>query len=289
MENINEVYKTVELPCSVPGVGYTLKHRSCVEELIRYYCKKAIGKRDGNGVEFTKQDYTVMLNRAKCHDMDKVMVSLVYPQLTADYFHRLFNGHHEESMIEVEYKSKYDWMEMIFDMESAHYTKADKQGGNAYLFASTYKPHIFAYLQPYFQLFNLVEPTTIEEIKMAVNHKYYETDLMTAITQYLHTTHLHLLDGISRIDDIGYMTQYNAPVPLRHPCTQHKGGTQHQRPNQMSQMSRSVLSREMVHGTFEAQLFDYDKICAIPVADLSKWNNKALGCVQELGKNRNQR
>lgn len=47
-----------------------------------------------------------MVNRGKCHDMDKLLCSLSYPQLTADYFHRMFNGHHEESMIELQDKSK---------------------------------------------------------------------------------------------------------------------------------------------------------------------------------------
>ena len=131
-------YSSVELPTSVPGIGYTIKHRNAVEQLIKYYCKKAVGKRDGNGVVFTQKDYQAMINRGKCHDVDKLLCSIAYPQLTADYLHRMFQGHHEESMIEPDMKNKYDWMEMIFDMESAKYTKPDKQGGGAYDFASKY-------------------------------------------------------------------------------------------------------------------------------------------------------
>lgn len=282
-------YKTVELPDTVPGIGYTLKHRNCVEELIRYYCAKAVGKRTSNGEEFTKTDYNIMINRAKCHDMDKLLTSLAYPQMTADYLHRLFNGHHEESMVEPEQKSKYDWMEMIFDMESAHYTKADKQSGNGYAFASTCKRYIMPYLQPYYELLGLIQPETIDEIKKKVNRKYYETDLVEAIVQYMHTLHIHLLDGISRIDDRGYMMLYNKPVPLRHPSTQKPGGTMHNRPSRVVTVSPRLTELEFIHGTFEAQLFDYDRICSIPVSDLPNWNGKALNVLKEMAAAKKQR
>lgn len=282
----NKGYISVELPSSVPGIGYTLKHRNAVEELIKYYCKKAIGKQDGNGEVFTKQDYVIMCNRAKCHDMDKLVCSLAYPQLTADYFHRMFNGHHEESMIEPNQKSKYDWMEMIFDMESAKYTKVDKQGGGAYAFASQYKTHIMNYLMPYFILFDLAKPDTgiIESIKSSVNQKYYEVDLVNSIVEYMHTTHIHLLDGVSRLDDSGYMSKFNSPTPYRHPSTQRPNGTIHSRPNSMCQMSSSIMSRELVHGNFEAQLFDMDSICMIPASSVKAINQKALSCLKEMGR-----
>lgn len=283
-------FTSVELPDSVPGIGYTLKHRNAVEQLIRYYCKRAINKADGNGVIFNQNDYRIMVNRAKCHDMDKICVSMAYPQLTADYLHRMFNGHHEESMIEPAQKSKYDWMEMIFDMESAKYTKADKQGGGAYEFASQFKKHIMMYLMPYFQLFGLNKADTgiIEEIKQSVNHKYYEVDLIDAITEYLHTTHLHLLDGLSRIDDKGYMAKYQAPVPFRHPSTQKPGGTDHTRPAPICQQSNSIMQREMVHGHFEAAIFDLDKICLLSSDNIKNINRQALATVNDM-KNQYQR
>lgn len=278
-------YTSVELPDTVPGIGYTLKHRNAVELLIRYYCKRAVGKPDGSGNMFTQQDYKIMINRAKCHDMDKICVSMAYPQLTADYFHRMFNGHHEESMIEPNQKSKYDWIEMIFDMESAKYTKADKQGGGAYAFASQHKQYIMWYLAPYFQLFGLNKADTgiIPEIKAAVNKKYYESDLIEAVTEYLHTTRLHLLDGLSRIDDEGFMAKYNTPVPLRHSSTQHKSGTHHSRPAEICSQSRSIMSRELVRGSFEAQLFDLDKICLLSAEQVKSVNNNALQCLRDMG------
>ncbi len=284
-------YTTVELPSSVPGIGYTLKHRNAVEQLITFYCKKAINKQDGNGVIFTTQDYIVMLNRGKCHDMDKVLCSLSYPQLTADYFHRMFNGHHAESMIEPEQKSKYDWMEMIFDMESAKYTKPDKQGGGAFAFASKYRQELMPYLMPYFILFDLAKEDTgiIASIKEDVNRKYYEKDLTEAFLNYIHTTRLHLLDGVSRIDDKGYMAMYGNVVPLRHKSTQNPSGIIHQRPNKVAQLSRSVTAREMVHGTFEAQIFDMDSICLLTAEQVKGINKQALNVVQQMSANKMQR
>ena len=278
-------YTSIKLPDTVPGIGYTLKHHNCVKELISFYCKKAIGKTDGNGEVFTKQDYIIMMNRGKCHDMDKVVCGLAYPQLMADYFHRMFNGHHEESMIEPSQKSKYDWMEMIFDMESAKYTKKDKQGGGAYAFASQCKAYIMSYLQPYFELFGLNKQDTgiIQKIKSDVNKAYYESDLIAAILEYIHTTHIHLLDGVSRIDDKGYMAMYNSPVPYRHPSTQRPNGVAHTRPNSIATMSNSVNRREMVHGSFEASIFDLDRICMIPAGQVQSINNQCLNIVKSMG------
>lgn len=287
--NENKAYTSVELPTNVPGIGYTIKHRYCVELLIDYYCKKAIGKTDGNGIVFTKEDYIIMHNRAKCHDMDKVLTSLSYPQLTADYFHRMFNGHHAESMIEIKEKTKYDWIEMLIDMESEHYTKADKNSSNAFSFISTYRQHLLPYMMPYIYLFDIETPTTISTIKEKVQKKYYESDLIDAIIEYIHTTHIHLIDSISRIDDIGYMALYKQPTPYRHPSTQKPNGTLHVRPNTEAQMSKSVMSRELVKGTFEAQLFDMDKLCLLPVSNINNINKQGLQICKQLVDNKLQR
>jgi hypothetical protein len=279
-------YISIELPSSVPGIGYTLKHRNAVEELIKYYCKKVIGKVDGNGISFTQQDYVIMCNRAKCHDMDKLVTSLAYPQITADYLHRLFNGHHEESMIEPTQKSKYDWMEMIFDMESAKYTKPDKQSGGAYAYASQYKTYIMQYLMPYFILFDLNKPDTgiIDTIKVSVNRKYYESDLVDAIINYIHTTHIHLLDGVSRIDDEGFMKKFGQPAPYRHASTQHPNGTYHRRPAPVCNASPNLMRLELMNGTFNAQIFDMDKICQIPASNVKNVNNSALNALKQMGR-----
>ena len=285
-----EGYKTVELDTSVPGIGYTLKHRDTVELLIQYYCKKAIGKQDGNGEVFTGQDYQIMLNRGKCHDMDKVLNSLSYPQMTADYIHRLFNGHHDESLVTPEFKSKYDWMEMIFDMESAKYTKKDKQGGGAYSYACKAKQYIVGYLLPYFQLFGLdVEnPGMSESIKEKVNRKYYEKDLVGAILKYMHTTRIHLLSGLSRIDDRGYVNLYGQSVPYRHPQTQYNG-TIHNRPPKVTQYSQRLQELEMINGQIEAEVFDLDALCLLSATEVSNLNKWGLNIVSDMMEHKAQR
>lgn len=284
-------YTSVELPSSVPGIGYTLKHRNAVEKLLEYYCKKCVGKVDGNGEKFTQQDYKIMMNRAKCHDMDKVLLSLNYPQLTADYLHRIFQGHHEESMIEPTQKSKYDWIEMILDMESGKYTKPDKQGGGAFAFASQFKQPIMNYLMPYFMLLGLNKLDTgiVKEIRDEVNKKYYEKDLVDAIIAYIHTTRIHLLDGLARIDDKGYMEMYGKPVPYRHPITQRPDGIYHERPNSMVESSERLQRLEMIHGEYEAQLFDMDRISLMTAEQVKSVNYQALHILGEMGKAGKQR
>lgn len=81
------------------------------------------------------------------------------------------------------------------------------------------------------------------------------------------------------------MAKFNSPVPYRHKSTQHPGGTLHQRPNQYSKLSKSVTKREMIHGTFEAELFDYDQLCLIPASELKNVNQQALNRVKQMGWN----
>ena len=263
MDNKNSsAYTTVELPSDIPGIGYTLRHRMAVELLIQYHCKKVIGKVDGLGNTFTKEDYIIMYNRGICHDMDKICCGLCYPQLTVDYFHRLFNGHHIDGLIEQ--KSKYDWIEMIMDWESAAYTKPDK-GKNAY-----------HYVEPYLVLFNFnkEEVKLIESIKDKIPNKVYESDMIEAIIKYIHTTHIPVLNYVSRLDDIGFMRTFNKPTPFRHKQTQNTKGVYFQRPNGYVASHKFSMDREMIRGSLEAQIFDMDKICRIPASMCKEINNK---------------
>ena len=283
---MSEAYTSVELQTTVPGIGYSLKHNKAVRELTIYFCKRAVGKLDGDGVPFTQEDYRIMCNRAKCHDMDKILMSLSYPQLTADYFHRLFSGHHIESVIEPELKSKYDWMEMIFDSESAKYTKPDKPGGGAFDFMSKCREPMMCYLMPYFKLFGLDREDTgfVEEIKEHMKSKIYEKDLIDAIVEYIHTTKIYLLDAVSRIDDEGYMTLFDGAVPLRHKSTQRPGGTVHERPNRACRMASSFMGLEMIHGHIEAELFDMDEICKLSVDKAKIMNAQAMTVLDRMKK-----
>lgn len=256
-------YSTIELPSDVPGIGYTLRHRIAVELLIDYHCKRVIGKADGYGNIFTKEDYITMHNRGICHDMDKVCNGLSYPQLTVDYFHRLFNGHHIDGVLTE--KSKYDWIEMIMDWESAAYTKPDK-GKNAYGVVTSFNKDLFNYVVPYLKLFDFYSDQVklIESVKNKIPNKVYECDLIDAILKYIHTTHIHVLSYVSRLDDIGYMRTFNKATPFRHKQTQKPNGVYFNRPNNYVASHKFSNDREMIHGTLEAQIFDMDKICRIP-------------------------
>lgn len=280
----NKGYTSVELPATTPGIGYSLKHRNAVSMLIDYYCKRAVGKRDGNGVEFTKEDYEIMHNRGLCHDMDKILAGLSYPQITADYYHRMFNGHHIEGFIEE--KCKYDWIEMIFDWESAAYTKPDK-GKSAYEVATSFNADLYPMVEPYLKLFGFMgEQHIVKEIKDKVSGPVYESDLVDAFVNYIHTTHLHLLEYVARIDDVGYMRIFNKPTPFRHKSTQKPGGTYHQRPNAYVQQEGHgfALKHEMIKGVIDAQIYDMDKICKIKVKDIPQLNAQGKQVYDELKK-----
>lgn len=261
---MERAYKSVELPSDVPGIGYTLRHRMAVELLIDYHCKKAIGKEWREGRVFTKDMYDAMHNRGVCHDMDKVCCSLCYPQMTADYFHRMFNGHHIEGLITNNFPL--DWIEMIFDWESAAYTKPDKKR-NAYGVATTLHKDLFKYVQPFLNMFGLTSEDTvlIDEIKEQIPDKVYETDLIDAILRYIHLTHIPMMQYMSRIDDVGYKKTFGQNPPFRHYSTGGENGNYFERPNYYTKHHKYAKSLEMIHGTFEAEIFNMDKLCGLSV------------------------
>lgn len=263
---MEKAYSTVELPGDVPGIGYTLKHRKVVELLIDYHCKRAIGKKDGRGREFTKEDYEIMHNRGICHDMDKVCCGMAYPQLTVDYFHRMFNGHHIEGLITN--NSIYDWMEMIFDWESAPYTKPDKCS-NAYGVATTIHKDIFKWVKPYLELFGLLSDKVvlIPEIERNKYVKVYEIDLIEAILRYIHLTHIPVMQYMSRIDDVGYKKVFKQNPPFRHPVTSGENNNYFERPNYYTKHNNYAKRLEMIDGTIEAEIFDMDKLCKLSVSE----------------------
>lgn len=265
--------RKVEIPANTPGVGYSLKHRKAVKMLLDYYCKQAVGKRDGNGELFTPEDYRIMHNRGICHDMDKVLCGLSYPQLTADYIHRMMNGHHIEGFIEPQNKSKYDWIEMLIDWESSGYTKPDKTM-NAYMFLHTRCEELRGYIEPYLMLLDINNAThsKIEYIVKEAQKPVYETDLVDAMTEYIHTTHIHMMDWVSRIDDRGYKEVFKQPVPCRHKATEKESGTVYNRPNAYTRAHPHSLNLEMVNGTVEAQIFDMDRVCQLKADEVKSLN-----------------
>lgn len=280
---MEEIFKSVVVPATIPGVGYSLKHRIAVKALIEHYCVKAVGKKDGNGVVFTQQDLKIMKNRGICHDMDKILTSLSYPQLTADYIHRMYNGHHAEGFL-TNTSCKYDWIEMIFDWESARYTKPDK-GKCAYEVATTFNEHLFVYVKPYLELFGFtkIDTTCVPSVKALVDKTLTEEDLVNAFLEYIHCTHLHRLEGLSRIDQKSYEQVFNQPCPFRHPMI--KGSIYRQRPTNYTSQSRSLTAREFIQGVVEVNAFDMDAVCSLRVEDIPNIEKLSLNKIKELGRN----
>lgn len=261
MSNIKEPYSSVEIKSDVPGIGYTIKHKRVVSSLIEYYCKRAIGKVDGNGEVFTKEDYDVMHNRAKCHDMDKIICGLCYPQLTVNYMHRLFNSHHIESVIT--WKSKYDCIEMIFDWESAPYTKP--YGKNAVGVLNSFNKDLAPFVSPYLQLFGF-ESEAIELLPPIVEvaeKPVYEPEMIELICEFMHTTRIHQMQYMARIPDEPYKSTYHKPAPFRHKGTQRKNGTYFERPNNYVREHKRLHSSEYIRGTIKAQIYDMDALCKV--------------------------
>ena len=282
MSNIEEPYSSVEIRCDVPGIGYTIKHKRVVRALIDHYCKQVIGKVDGNGEVFTKEDFEVMHNRAICHDMDKILCGLCYPQLTVNYMHRLFNPHHIESVIT--WKSKYDCIEMIFDWESAPYLKS--YGYNAVGVLKEFNQDLSSFITPYLQLFGFTsdEVVLLPEIVEVTKPPVYETEIIGLICEYMHTTRLHQLQSMSRIPDERYKMLKHKPVPFRHTGTQRKNGTYFERPNNYVREHKRLHSSEYIHGTIKAQIFDMDAICKLKASEVPTVEAECKRILEELNR-----
>lgn len=89
---------------------YTYIHRKIVMALVEKYITN-------------KQDKIVMINRAELHDMDKMVAYLLYDKKTCSQLHRENSSHHLANDID---KTYFDYLEAVFDWESARYSKSDK-------------------------------------------------------------------------------------------------------------------------------------------------------------------
>ena len=94
---------------NLESIKYTYKHRKVVDFLAKKY--------------LSKKEYKLIYPQIKLHDFDKMMSYLFYPRETCKVIHRDNSAHHVGNDIK---KSRLDYLEMIFDWESARYTKPDK-------------------------------------------------------------------------------------------------------------------------------------------------------------------
>lgn len=89
---------------------YTYVHRKVIELLAKKYIKN-------------KVDLDEVLRRVKIHDMDKMVLYLLWPKSQASEYHRAHVAHHMQNNIS---KDKYDLIEACLDYDSARYSKPDK-------------------------------------------------------------------------------------------------------------------------------------------------------------------
>ena len=99
---------------------YTYKHRKVIMFLEKIYF---------NNEELEK--------RLLKHDMDKMYLLLFYKKKEINNFHNSMASHHDND----KEKTKFDYIEMALDWESARYTKDDKPL-NAYDTMIKYYPHL---------------------------------------------------------------------------------------------------------------------------------------------------
>lgn len=117
---------------------YTYIHRKIVMALVEKYVTNEIDKKE-------------MIKRAEAHDMDKMVTYLFYDKISCVKMHRENNAHHLENNLPRLYL---DYLEAIFDWESARYSKPDKPL-NAYQTLYKYYPNYENEILPILKDFKL--------------------------------------------------------------------------------------------------------------------------------------
>lgn len=90
--------------------AYTYRHRKMFAYLVEHRIKDPVMKQK-------------MRERAREHDLDKVLLYLFFDQRECQDYHVLHQPHHLESGLGNSYE---DYLETILDYESSPYTKPDK-------------------------------------------------------------------------------------------------------------------------------------------------------------------
>lgn len=119
-----------EIKNRVKCIRYTLRHRVAFRVVERELCGK------------------VSL-RGYMHDLDKVVLYVIFGKKLASKIHRRYARHHERSA-----KTYEDYLEMVIDWECARYTKPDKPL-NAYDTLYKYYPHLEEKIIPILEHLNI--------------------------------------------------------------------------------------------------------------------------------------
>lgn len=152
---------------------YTYIHRKIVMALVEKYITNEVDKKE-------------MIRRAEAHDMDKLVTYLFYDKITCVKMHRENNAHHLENNLPRLYL---DYLEAIFDWESARYSKPDKPL-NAFQTLYKYYPNYENEILPILKEFNL-DSENIEmdkeifEMAQKLQEEITEKDIIEEINKYL--------------------------------------------------------------------------------------------------------
>lgn len=150
---------------------YTYLHRKAFSYTLKHKVE-----------EFLTEDEKIEMNqRAKVHDMDKMVLYLVMEKKDAHTFHRAHQPHHVDNDIE---KTTLDYIEMIIDWECAASTKPDKPL-NAYDTLHKY----------YSQLVDVIKPLLIK-FGMNYSYVYRDNDILEYIDSVGTITKKDIMDEI---------------------------------------------------------------------------------------------
>lgn len=155
---------------------YTYLHRKSLEYFIK------------NNKYLNDEDRNILLEHAKYHDLDKMVLYLFWTKDEASKYHKQHNRHHIDTNIDPNYvPNRWDVLESIFDFECAAATKEDKPL-NAYDTILKYFKDMLDLYLPYLKELHMdssyiIRPT--ELVKYIGTLNVTEDDILQEVQTYL--------------------------------------------------------------------------------------------------------
>lgn len=147
---------------------YTFKHRKIVMFLANKYVKNNREK---------------LLKQIEYHDLDKLYMYMFYEKKDVSRIHRELSFHHDNKLN----KTPEDYVEMVFDWESARYSKPDKPL-NAYDTLYKFFPHMENEILPILKEYGLDQSNTNMEqdvLEFANNIDVTKEDICEELKKYV--------------------------------------------------------------------------------------------------------
>lgn len=135
-----------------------------------------------------EEDRKLLLQRAKIHDMDKMVLYLFWEKKDASKYHREHNAHHVSEYIKLgNTPNRIDILESIFDYECAALTKTDKPL-NAFDTLEVYYPELIPLYKDYLKDLHMDSSYTAitdDSVKYINQFSIDENTLLEEIAIYL--------------------------------------------------------------------------------------------------------